>query len=483
MKRRQFLFATAAASAGSLLMPASALATWQSNRRVVIAGAGLSGLAAAYELAKAGFLVVLIEARTRSGGRIFTLREPFADGLYVETGGEVLGNGYKRFLQYANELNVAVDEVQSAPPRGQRIILKGKEYAAGVAPKPHPYRLKGEEAELAPPMLLAKHIGAMIQETANNPTTLEELDKRSLAAALRKRGASPQAIKLMNISLNYNDIETVSAAGVVFESKRRAAGGSKIMRVRGGNSNLTAALASAARRAGVEFVYGTAVIRVAHNDKGVRVVTKAISNGKVETIDAAHFISTLPATTLREVNFDPALPVEKAKAIKELPYTRITKVFLQARRKAWDDAGYGGGLWTDTTAERILAVPGDSSATRGIFTVWVDGIGAQQIDGLSDDARVVWGKKTFSSALPRCANSLENGATVSWVNDRWAQGAYAHYQRGQFNSFHKQLGAAVGRLHFAGEHTAQESPGMEGALESAARVVNEIRNQKSESRG
>src|SRR5215218_5686877 len=56
------------------------------RRRVLVVGAGLAGLAAAYELTQAGHEVTVLEARSRAGGRVQTLREPFADGLYVEAG-------------------------------------------------------------------------------------------------------------------------------------------------------------------------------------------------------------------------------------------------------------------------------------------------------------------------------------------------------------------------------------------------------------
>ena len=56
--------------------------------QVLVLGAGLAGLAAAYELQRAGFGVTVLEARSRPGGRVRTYRDPFADGLYAEMGAE-----------------------------------------------------------------------------------------------------------------------------------------------------------------------------------------------------------------------------------------------------------------------------------------------------------------------------------------------------------------------------------------------------------
>lgn len=478
LNRRQFIGSLGGAA---LLAVAPARLLAQASRRVVIAGAGLAGLSAAYELAKSGYSVTVVEGRLRPGGRVYTLRDPFADGLFVETGGETIGDGYRRFLGYAREFGVTIDDpaadslpggaakITGEAQRGLAIMMKGKLYPAGAPIQPHPYGLAGEEAALAPPSLLAKHLRAMAEEVARDAAKLAQFDQLSLADALRARGVSAKAIELMNVSLNYNDIETVSAGGILFEARRRMSGGTRILRVRGGNSNLVWALQKAAAKHGVEFIYGAVVKRVAHSPNGVKVGIETRA-GAWLTLEAEEFISALPATTLREVVFDPPLPAAKAKAIRELPYTRVTKIFLQCRRRAWDEAGLGNGVWTDTPAERILAAPGDSP-TRAIFTVWLDGDkGAIAADKLSDEARLAWGVEQFKAALPACANSVEGGATISWFNDPWTRGAYAHWQKGQLAE-RELLGASVGRLHFAGEHTAETSPGMEGALESASRVV------------
>lgn len=444
------------------------------SKSVVIAGAGLAGLAAAYELAKAGYKVTVVEARTRAGGRLFTLREPFTEGRYVEAGGETAGSNYQRFYRYIAELGVATEDVEGEVPR-LSLLMKGKLFKSDQ-PGPHPYGLTGEEATTNPPALLTKHLRAMGEEVAANPTKLADYDKLSLAAALRVRGVSNQALQLIEISLNYNDIETVSAAAPLLDLKRRGRGGGLIKRVRGGNSNLIVALTLAAKRAGVTFVYGSAVTRVNHNKTGVRVTVSNLMGGQ-EVVEAEDFISTMPASLLRDVIFEPALPEAKVRAIRELAYTRITKVFLQARRAFWDAAGYGSTLWTDTVAERIFPVFTDANDQRGLFTLWLDGKGTLAPDRLSDAERVKWGMKTFAQTLPAVANAIEGGATYSWANDPWARGAYAHFLTGQVTTLRPHLGAPVERLHFAGEHTAENNSGMEGALESAERVVAEIRGK------
>ena len=78
-------------------------------RRVLVLGAGLSGLAAAYELAEAGHEVTVLEARTRAGGRVLTLRDGFADGLYAEAGAIFVPDHHRELMQYLRLFDVPLE--------------------------------------------------------------------------------------------------------------------------------------------------------------------------------------------------------------------------------------------------------------------------------------------------------------------------------------------------------------------------------------
>lgn len=134
MRRREFLKRTAATAA---TLPLSRLGTFAvtqerlerrgTPKRVLIVGAGLAGLSAAYELNQAGHDVTVLEARTRPGGRVHTLRDPFPDGLYAEAGATRIPNHHHFTLKYAELFGLTLDPFQppSVPSvyyvRGQRI--------------------------------------------------------------------------------------------------------------------------------------------------------------------------------------------------------------------------------------------------------------------------------------------------------------------------------------------------------------------------
>ncbi|GIU82426.1 MAG: amine oxidase [Pyrinomonadaceae bacterium] len=452
-------------------------------RSVLVLGAGLSGLSVAYELALRGYKVTVIEARDYAGGRVFTLRKPFLNNQYVELGGELIGDGYKRFLKYAKDFSIEFEENQNPvetggsvanPQRGitSSAILKGRLFAVGTILNENPYGLPEKETMDLPPAILFRHIASVVSELRTNPSKIFDYDRLSLADFLRKRGVSEQMIKLMNISLNYNSIETVSMGGVLWDAVRRVSAGTKPIQIIGGNDRITKALFENSVRLGVKFIFQAEVKRISQNPSSVRV--SFLKNGKVETVEADKIVCTIPFSVLREIIFEPNLPESKAKAINELAYTRITKVFLQAERAAWDERNLGAAIWTDTPCERIFNSAGKKGDKFGIFTIWTEGAGAEIPESMNDRERIVWGQREFVKALPFMKGRIQRRATKSWTLDKYARGAYAHFKVGQLASLQPFLKTPVGRIHFAGEHTAEKMPGMEGALESAERVVAEI---------
>jgi monoamine oxidase len=78
-------------------------------RRVIVVGAGLAGLVAAYELMRAGHEVVVVEARPRPGGRVLTIREPFAADHFVEAGAARIPPGHDLTHAYIRHFGLALE--------------------------------------------------------------------------------------------------------------------------------------------------------------------------------------------------------------------------------------------------------------------------------------------------------------------------------------------------------------------------------------
>ena len=115
LTRRQFLSrgAVAIAGAGLLRTPlargASLVITKGPAKKVLVLGAGMAGLVAAYELTQLGHDVTVLEARTRPGGRVHTLREPFSDGLYAEEGAARIPENHDLTLRYVKQFELPLE--------------------------------------------------------------------------------------------------------------------------------------------------------------------------------------------------------------------------------------------------------------------------------------------------------------------------------------------------------------------------------------
>jgi monoamine oxidase len=115
LNRRQFLkgSAIAVAAAGlsrvGLSEAAATIILRGPARKVLILGAGMAGLVAGHELSKLGHDVNILEARTRPGGRVHTLRESFSDGLYAEAGAARIPDNHDLTLKYVKEFSLPLE--------------------------------------------------------------------------------------------------------------------------------------------------------------------------------------------------------------------------------------------------------------------------------------------------------------------------------------------------------------------------------------
>ena len=130
-------------------------------------------------------------------------------------------------------------------------------------------------------------------------------------------------------------------------------------------------------------------------------------------------------------------------------------------------------MWSDTAIERVFAIPDAKGAIRNIC-VWVDGREARMLDRLPQAQQIATVVDELTRLRPSTKGALEYVTTVSWGNDSFAKGAYSHLAPGQCTRFAHAMANSAGRLYFAGEDTAIVFSGMEGALESADRVVGEV---------
>jgi len=145
---------------------------------------------------------------------------------------------------------------------------------------------------------------------------------------------------------------------------------------------------------------------------------------------------------------------------------------LAVRRPFWEEDGFPAQMWTDTQLENIFPVI-DATGKQNLVCM-TGGANARHLDAMSPQVLAYYVQSELARIRPASKGNVEVTRVVSWGRDPFSRGAYAHFAPGQIHRFQGKMAQPWQRIHFAGEHTAIASSGMESALESAERVANEV---------
>ena len=455
------------AAAGALLLsdrfgvPMSAAAG-----RVVVIGAGFSGLAAGYELSRAGYEVTVVEARNRVGGRVISFSD-LVPGKIVEGGGELIGSNHPAWVGYAKQFGLSFLDVTEEDAEFP-IVLNGK-------------RLSGEQSEQLWEELETAFntiVTDAAKVDADRPWTAPDaaaLDRRTLASWIDALPASPlgkEAMHTMMTSDNGVVPEWQSYLGNLAMVK---GGGlekywteSEVYRCKGGNQQLAVRLA---RAIGEKRVQTHMPVRaIAMTDRGVRVT---LANDNV--LEAEHAILAVPPSVWNRIAIDPALPPTLAPQMGN-----NVKCLLAVKSPFWRRAELAPDLLSDGPVNMTW------HATDGQADSGLEGPSGEALvafsGGPSADACREWGAQRINNYLADLEKvyrgirtSYVRARFMDWPGDRWTMGSYSFPAPGQVTSQGPTLYEGIGRLHFAGEHTSYAFMGyMEGALSSGAAVARRL---------
>jgi len=431
---------------------------------VIIIGAGLSGITTALLLEERGIDVTLVEARDRVGGRVWTMDD--VPGK-PDAGGPVLGAGYQRLLKIAKAIGAPVQPMKSFETsevvyvNGQNVIAA--DWASSAANK-----LQGAERQILPGLLVGYYTGQNLTlEDGYAWTSAKHADlDMPLDAFLRRQGASPEALRLMDVASNNNGLSTTSALWALREAQRRR--DTKVrgmMESPGGNSRLPEKFAAAIKG---PIHKNSPVTKISSGQAGVEV---ACASGAVYKAD--YCVITVPFSVLRGIAIDPPFEGAQKEAVEQVPYTAITQYFLLPKKPFWDEDRLPPLMWTDTPIERIFPQR-DPDGRLMSLTCWIDGANAIKLDAMPEPDQIAFVLSELARIRPSTKGNVEIAKIVSWAREPYSKGAYSNYLPGQVTRLKPVMAKPWHRLHFAGEHTAFTSPGMEGALESGERVTDEL---------
>ncbi len=444
----------------------------RSPKKVIIVGAGLAGLSAAYELLQAGHDPIVLEAQQRVGGRIYTMREPFAKGLYAEAGAMRIPRAHTLTLAYIDKFGLPTSDFVMGNPktyvhvggvrRRMEEVVSNPESLGFETHASEKGRLAGDfwEETIRPLVKQIEKDGETAWEQINS-----EYDQYSVREFLELKGWSEGMIEMFGLLNNQESMMNSS-----FLELFREDGGNyytNMVQISGGADHLPHAFLPAL---GSRIRYGARMVALDQDPRQVTV--HYVSHAGRFQVSGDFAILTLPFPVLRHIEILKPFSRPKQRAIRQLHYDASAKIFFQTRSRFWEieEGIFGGGTVTDLPIRNLYYTDYGKETGRGILLAsytWSED--AQRWGSLSPQERIVQALENVSAIHPRILEEFETGASHMWHDDPFAGGAFALFDPGQQTLLHSEIVKPEGRIHFAGEHASLYHAWIQGAFESGLR--------------
>ena len=449
--------------------------------KIVVVGAGLAGLSAAYTLKKAGHRAEVHEASDRIGGRCWTMRGAFADAQIAEHGGELIDQSHSHIRNLAQELGLKLDNLLRAEQNGTELV-------AWFDGAPYHFDQITDDIKAA-----WQKIHSDVS-AASYPTTFEistergrELDNMSIVEWIEETfagGLSSRIGQLLDVAYNIeygaecadqSSLNLLYLLGYSGQGQFRVFGPSnEKYHVAGGNDQISDRLAAALSG---QITTGSELVAVHRNATGSFTLTFRQGSG-TKTVTADKVVLALPFSILRSsvdisrADFEPL----KLVAIREQGMGTNSKLHVQFSSRFWRPQGSNGDTFSDTGYQNTWEVTRAQGGKSGILVDYTGGrIGASFGSG-TPESRAKQFLAQVEPVLPGATKAWNGKATVDfWPGYEWTKGSYSFWKVGQYQRFAGIEGRRQGNCLFAGEHTSIDFQGyLNGAVETGQRAAGEI---------
>jgi monoamine oxidase len=476
---------------------------------VLILGAGMAGMTAAYELRNAGYSVQVLEYNARAGGRNWSLRGgdsytelggntqqcEFDKDLYINPGPWRIPYHHTGMMHYAKLLGVPLE------PFFQVNYNAYLHSAKAFGGKPQRYReikadYQGHVAEL-----LAK---ATRQKTLDDSVSKEDQEK--LLESLREWGA---------LDKNYSYVASDAASDRRGYQKNPGGGltarpvpstpmtlgdvlksglwqgipsgdtfdmQTALFQPVGGMGRIGEAFG---RELGPLIRYNTKVTDISQDAGGVTVTyVNSRTLDQKQTARADWCLCTIPLPVLAQIPMNVGAPM--ASAISAVPYASAIKVGLQFKRRFWeeDERIFGGITYTDLPITNIgYPNSGFQSGGKGVLLgAYIWGLNAMQFTAMTPEERVQKVVEYGSQIHPQYKKEFDSGIAVAWHRSPFTMGCFGMWSSDSRAKHYDDLCQIDGRIALAGEHASFLGGWQEGAVTSALDAIGRL-HQRAVSQG
>jgi monoamine oxidase len=405
-------------------------------------------------LEKAGFDTKLFEARGRPGGRLRT--EDEGDGVLYEAGGEWIDADHERVISLLDEFSLEPD------PRGawpKRLHFKGKHTTEDLI------WTDALEDDLRVENAARKMCEGLTAPPWTN-SQAEEWDRRTVTDFLCEHTQTDRGLWYVNAKYRSDEGDDLDRVGLLgwlagYQNYLQREGDElSSFRFPGGASLLCEKMLASIKS---EAKFSRVLLRIRQDTTGVTLV---FEDGE-ERVDRV--VLTLPPPALEKVVFEPPLTVGKRCAIEACELSRAIKITWHFKEAWWKKHGWGGSMLCDSPLQQTWDASLGEAAVMSAYIC-----GEDAVRWIHKGDPVNEGLFELSKLFPEASKHFVRGWVHDWVRDPYAQGAFTHLAPGYVLEHMEHIRPPESRVHFAGEHTATWTGFIEGAIESAERVVIEI---------
>ena len=503
--RREFLYRAAAIGGSALLL--NTMSAWGmgiastasappalsgsgKGKKVLILGAGLAGMTAAYELGKLGYQCQILEARAFAGGRCQTARKGFAlqelggekqtcnfdEGQYINHGPWRIPPHHQSTLHYTRLFEVPLEVMVND---NDNSIIYSENAGTFSRQRLRPGQIKadmrGHVAELLAKTVQGSALDAQL--SADDKQRLLDylaheghLDRKDLSykgdhkryAVNPGAGANPGTLA---DPLGFKELLS-SKVGNIYSAVREFPMENAMFQPVGGMDQIARAFE---KRVGRQIRYKAEVQTLRQDGAKVSVTVKDTGTGKLSTLTADYCLCALPLSVLRNIDTDFSAPFQQA--IKAVAYAPVGKIGLQMGRRFWeeDEHIYGGHVLTDQKGINTISLPSagwqkKKGVLLGYYHYATDAI---EISALSPQERAEFALAAGQKIFPAYRSSFESAFSVAWHRVQYNLGGWAEWKEESRKSAYPVLLEGEGRVLLAGEHLSYLTGWQAGAIESA----------------
>ena len=450
-----------------------------SGKKIIVAGAGITGLCCAYELMKAGHDVTVLEASGRYGGHVFTGRDGLSDGLYADFGADhITKPGYERFFDYVSEFNLTAipypnaEGSEAAYDKDALKMIGGKFYTAeqlkdsavltklGYNDKEIKFLSENPMYALSS-FYLKPYLGKFKDQYQPFGVGYDDYDNIPISDIFKKEGASPAALR--SLGGHHTSALYYLWRMAIMDFRGIPSSEGDTYHLKGGNEQLPIAFA---KKLGNRLKLNHPVTAIKHSSAAVTITYKAYGVDEEKQMDADFLVNCITLPVFKNIPVTPALSPAKQYVVDNLTYSSHPFYVFEASSKFWLDDGIKSinmefehpdisSIWLETN---------QVDTNRVILKAFGPG-------GLSPQ-RVL---AAFRQVYPGKHDTIEQALTFDWTRDKFAPACEMEpFPVGEMHKFWPQIMMPEGRIYFAGTYADNMSRGMESCIRSAQRAAQEI---------